>query len=56
MKKYIKPSSEVVIIDTCSMVCDSPSSKPTMVNEVGNGVQMSKERENVNFSDEESIW
>lgn len=52
MKKYNKPQAKVVIIDECEFICTSP----IVHDEEGNGVQLSKDRSNVNFADEESLF
>jgi len=48
MKKYIKPETEVIFVNACSMMCISKT------DEYGNGIQLTKERETVDFSEEDS--
>lgn len=50
MKKYIKPTTEITLVNPISMMCMS------IHEEEGNGIQLSKERETVDFSDEETLF
>lgn len=50
MKTYIKPVTEITLVNPLSMMCMS------LNNEQGNGNQLTKERNTVDFSDEETLF
>jgi len=54
MKQYIKPEIDCELMVEEEMICDSDTSN--VHNIITDNVQLSKERESVDFSDSESIW
>lgn len=54
MKKYIKPSIEIINLNTEGMIAGSPGSAESYNNEVGNGVQLSNRNDGAAW--DSSLW